>query len=104
VNNIRLNWKGEEVKKKISSLINSEMKDMCEDIVSASKDKSPKDTGHNASSITWDEKEGKFRVYTQSGYGAYLELGTTKMDKRPYIYPSYQEAAKHFLSNLKGIL
>lgn len=44
-------------------------------------------TGHNASSITWDREGDSFRVYTQSGYGGYLELGTSKMPGKPYLRP-----------------
>jgi len=32
------------------------------------------------------------RVYTQSGYGGWLEIGTSRMAARPYIAPAYQEA------------
>jgi hypothetical protein len=31
-------------------------------------------------------------VYTQSGYGGYLETGTRYMPARPYIYPAIEEA------------
>jgi HK97 gp10 family phage protein len=30
-------------------------------------------------------------IFTQSGYGGYLELGTAKMGARPYIQPAVQE-------------
>ena len=66
------------------------------------KESSPYLTGHNRSSITMDETPGKsgdvpgFSVYTQSGYGAFLELGTKRRAARPYIMPgirrSIQEA------------
>lgn len=31
------------------------------------------------------------KVFTTSGYGGYVELGTKKMDAEPYIYPAFQE-------------
>jgi HK97 gp10 family phage protein len=57
---------------------------------------SPHDTGNNSDSIAKDAgmEGGKIvgRVYTQSGYGGWLEIGTSKMPARPYIAPAYQEA------------
>ena len=61
------------------------------------KKQSPFKHGHNRSSITWDEQARAnevpgFRIYTQSGYGGYLELGTKRMAARPYIKPSIERA------------
>jgi len=50
-------------------------------------------TGHNRQSIDADvvqTPEGpKAELYTQSGYGGYLETGTSKMRAQPYIYPGF---------------
>lgn len=65
--------------------------------VEGAKQHSPKLTGHNASTITFDppSEPGKpWKVYTQSGYGAYLELGTTKMEPRPYIKRGFEDALR----------
>jgi hypothetical protein len=35
-----------------------------------------------------DDKKIEGAVYSTSGYGGYLETGTTKMDPRPYIKPA----------------
>jgi len=61
---------------------------------------SPHDTGNNARSIEIDEKELyklKGRVYTTSGYGGYLEIGTSKMGAQPYFRPAF-EIAKRVLN------
>jgi mRNA-degrading endonuclease RelE of RelBE toxin-antitoxin system len=65
------------------------------------KTKSPYDTGTNRASINF-EKLGmdgnimKFRLFTTSNYGAWLELGTARMAARPYILPAFREALKRF--------
>jgi HK97 gp10 family phage protein len=38
-------------------------------------------------------------LYGQSGYSGYLELGTRKMEARPYIFPAF-EKFKHLLTDL----
>ncbi len=43
-----------------------------------------------------------FRIYTQSGYGGYLELGTAKMSAKPYIYPAFQRASEFLKQSLQG--
>lgn len=32
----------------------------------------------------------KARVYTTSGFGGFVELGTKKMPAQPYLYPSFE--------------
>lgn len=46
----------------------------------------------------------KFRIYTQSGYGGWLELGTKRMAARPYIMPAFQEAVQRFMQKLEHSL
>lgn len=95
--------------------------------VAYAKRNSPYLTGHNRSSITadfyvdgrlvksWSEngnpvnqirvamERGTFgcRIYTQSGYGAYLELGTKRMAARPYIYPAFERAARQVMATME---
>ncbi len=56
---------------------------------------SPVKTGTNRRSINIEteinskgEVEGK--LFTQSGYGGYLEVGTSKMPARPYLFPAVE--------------
>lgn len=37
-----------------------------------------------------------FGIFTQTGYGAYHELGTSRMPARPYIRPGVMSAKKEF--------
>ncbi len=50
-------------------------------------------TGHNRRSIdvsvTETDKGVEATLFTQSGYGGYLETGTSKMRAQPYLYPAF---------------
>ena len=87
---------------KIKNVSEGGMKDLAEDITENAKDLSPVDTGTNKASITWDEQNGKYKVYTESGYGAFLELGTKKMNPQPYIFPSFEKSIKNLGKYLEG--
>ena len=51
---------------------------------------SPVLTGTNRRSIDWDAPSPNVRrVFTQSGYGAFLEFGTKKMAAQPYMKPAF---------------
>jgi HK97 gp10 family phage protein len=52
-------------------------------------------TGHNRDSINFEMTgETKARVFTESGYGGWLEIGTTKMAARPYFRPAFEATRK----------
>jgi hypothetical protein len=40
-------------------------------------------------------------IFTQSGYGGYLENGTAKMAARPYIFPAFQETIVNLAAEVK---
>jgi HK97 gp10 family phage protein len=68
-----------------------------DDMGEMAKSLSPIDTGNNRNSIKskgeWGNKLTlNFEIYTESGYGGYLELGTKKMAARPYFAPAFQHA------------
>lgn len=68
-------------------------RDLAELTADGARGYSPYDTGNNRDSIQFKESgRGRFMVYTESGYGGWLEIGTTKMPARPYIRPAYYEA------------
>ena len=72
------------------------LQDFLEVMVEHAKDSSPFQTGHNRGSIAMDRHGINGRVYTQSGYGGWLEIGTSRMAPRLYIRGSFDKA--------KGIL
>ena len=66
----------------------------CKDII---KEDAPKDTTTHASEIDFDEpKAGSFRLFSQAGYGAYLEFGTSKMQAQPHFAPGINKAISEF--------
>lgn len=64
-------------------------------------------TGHNRQSIDYEVEEtdqgpvGK--LYTQSGYGAFLELGTRFMRAQPFLWPSLQKFISKIATRTKEI-
>lgn len=101
---VKLNLDTNKAIRMIQRLVHEEFVSLCENVTELAKDKTPYDTGTNRASITWDESEKQFRVYTQSGYGAYLELGTSKMQAKPYIYPAFEESKKDFFVGLENLI
>lgn len=82
---------------------------------------SPYRTGNNARLISWTSTWGKRgentdvsgdeaevpgelggAIFTQSGYGAYLELGTSRMGARPYIRPAVEQEVNYMLGRIKA--
>lgn len=64
-------------------------------MVEVAKKGAPFDTGNLRRSITSAQKSSlKWEVFTATGYGAYLELGTKSIKARPYFAPAYETARK----------
>ncbi len=58
--------------------------------------------GHNRDSIRFEKTDHlKYVVRTETGYGGFLELGTSKMPARPYMAPAFKEAKGEFIGHLK---
>ena len=78
------------------------------DIQTEAKELSPKKTGTNARSIGIEVEEVGGRVegsiFTQSGYGGYLEVGTSKMAARPYLWPAVEHHAKKVFERMRSLL
>ena len=77
------------------------------DVLTTAVELSPKKTGNNARSIQVEteinskgEVEGK--LFTQSGYGGFLEIGTSKMPARPYLFPAFELNREKILKAIKG--
>lgn len=63
-----------------------------ETVVEAQK-RSPFRHGTNKRSIMQDAHGSGRKVFSTSGYGGYLEVGTSRMPARPYIRPALEAVA-----------
>jgi HK97 gp10 family phage protein len=65
-----------------------------------------KGTGHNRQSldveITETPSGPKVKLFSQSGHGGYLEVGTSKMRAQPYIWPAWLKFKDKIAELLKG--
>lgn len=62
------------------------------------------DTGRLRQSITHQEGRDYVEIGTDVEYGKYVELGTYKMKKRPFIVPAITEHKSEYEQLLKDIL
>lgn len=62
-------------------------------------------TGHNRQSVDAEveetEKGIKATLFTASGYGGYLELGTARMAAQPYLMPAFEEFSPTIAGKIK---
>ena len=65
------------------------LRDVAVGITQDAKEGSPYLTGHNRRSIDYDVQKLVAIIYSASGYGGYLETGTSRMPARPYFKPAY---------------
>lgn len=89
-----LNLRTDEAKAEVHQNIFSAFQEVFElDIKPEAVRNSPKRTGTNARSIDTEVVGSatgvKGSIYTQSGYGGYVEVGTGRMAAQPYIYPAF---------------
>lgn len=94
--------------KQVLEMSGAVARDFAETMAAAAAELSPYLTGHNKSSIkalTHEQfaahggsgaRDGYYYVVTESGYGAYLELGTSRMPARPYFAPAFERARREF--------
>ena len=76
-------------------------------MVHENEDGKPVPSGIDSLSVSLAQQKKNdigFRVYTQSGYGGYLELGTSRMPARPYIKPGFERATNDMLKALNGVV
>jgi HK97 gp10 family phage protein len=66
------------------------------------------DTGENRRSIdtevTLEGHNVKAVIFTQSGHGGYLEIGTSRMPARPYINPAVTEFVKKIPTRVRAFI
>jgi HK97 gp10 family phage protein len=92
----KLNLRVEEAKQETLDAITQGIGQVFEiEIRSDAVENSPYKTGHNRRMIGTDvsRSPGKIiaRLFSQSGYGGFLELGTRFMKARPYLWPAFNK-------------
>ena len=103
---IHLNLKTEKVTKQVAEANKKAMRDTTVEVTRGAVQGSPWLTGNNRRSIAGevsgmgmvagqgerdrqvDDSKIEGAVYSTSGYGGFLEIGTLKMAARPYIKPA----------------
>jgi len=85
---IASNIKTPEVLRKVTDAAVKAVKDTIKDIAEDAVKGSPHLTGHNRRSIDYMADGLNGQVNSTSGYGGWLEIGTSKMPARPYFKPA----------------
>ena len=62
------------------------------------------DQSSDGSGVTTKAEEIAVVAATSSGYGAFLEIGTSRMTARPYIYPAAEQEAPKLKQSLTKIV
>lgn len=121
---IHVDIKEEEVNKEVTEASRNAMRDTVVDVTRDAVKGSPWLTGNNRRSLVGeastmgvvsgqgsptrqvDDSKIEGAVYSSSGYGGYLEVGTSRMPARPYIKPATEQhfTADKFARRLKGEL
>ena len=107
---VRLNIRDTEVKKEVTEASKKAMRDTVVEVTRDAVRGSPWLTGNNRRSIVGeasgmgmvagqgsserlvDDSKIEGAVYSSSGYGGYLEVGTSRMPARPYIKPAMDKS------------
>ncbi len=117
----KLNIKDKEVEKKVRDADKKAVKTVVVKIANDAIKNAPPppkfgttymSTGHNKRSIKFEvgpgqeiaQKEGEGAIYSTSGYGGYLEIGTVKMEARPYFRPALDKHMKDLPKEIKANL
>lgn len=100
--NVTIRDNSRDVLKQIGALTREKLRDFAEEMTEVAKSGCPVDTGNLRDSIEWDEEnvsdtQQAVRVFTQTGYGAFVELGTSRMAAQPYLAPAFETARKNVL-------
>lgn len=98
---IKTNLKTKEVQDKIEQAAEKALKNVVVDIANDVVKGSPVETGNNRRSIQYEAKGLEGSVYSTSGYGGYLEVGTVKRSATPYFKPALDLHLKELPEGIK---
>lgn len=83
--NVKVNMKTAQAMAKVVSAAEAGLRDTTIEIARDVVNFSPYLTGNNRRSIDFILKGMSSRIFSTSGYGGYLETGTSRMPARPYF-------------------
>lgn len=109
---VDLNLKTDEAKEKVEKAAREAMRDTVVAVAGDARKGSPVLTGNNRRSITEetsgfgsgqivDQRKIEGAVFSTSGYGGFLETGTSRMGARPYIKPAADREVPKFPQKMK---
>lgn len=101
---IKLNLKTKEAQAKIEKAGQKALKNVVVDIASDAIHDSPFLSGYNRRSIMFEVEDLTGAIYSTSGYGGYLETGTSRMPARPYFKPALDRNIKKLPAGIKAEL
>lgn len=73
-------------------------------MIGTAKDKCPVRTGRLRSSINGKLEDLTIEVYARTNYAIYVELGTCKMEARPYLRPALQDGIRFLIEKLQRLI
>lgn len=92
-----LNDRSKQALAEINRLSNTALQEFVDTTVEIAKRTVPVDTGDLRDTIDNDNPSArKFRVFTGKGYGGFVELGTAKMNKQPFLAPAIGATVREF--------
>jgi len=104
VDDIGVRDKLNKLSKTIEKAMEAGLKDTIVDIANDAIKGSPVLTGNNRRSIRYESKGLTASTFSTSGYGGYLETGTSKMGAQPYFKPALDANLPNLGKNIKGHL
>lgn len=74
------------------------------DLQARAQTAAPVDTGFLRGSISTDHRGLEAEVGPTAHYGIYLEMGTSKMAPRPYLFPALDAVEPGFLAAIEQVI
>ena len=101
---VQMNLRDKEAADKVKQAAEASLKDVVVDIARDTVAGSPWKTGNNRRSIDYDVAGLSGDIFSTSGYGGYLEVGTVKMPARPYFRPALEKNKDKLPAGIKARL
>jgi HK97 gp10 family phage protein len=101
---LTLNLKTKEAKDKVGKAYSKSLKEVVVLIGNDVIKGSPVLTGNNRRSIEYESDDITGQINSTSGYGGYIETGTSKMEAQPYFRPALDRHIDKLPKGMKAYL